>query len=76
LVPANGSAGAGREALLKFYAGIDSVSNHVVELVMAQQIAPNVIVSMSHWSADLKDETGKINHIQTKKSATNGRSRC
>ena len=63
LVPAPAPAGTGREAVLKFFAGIDALSNHVVEPVIAQQIAPNVIVSMHHWSTDLKDETGKINHL-------------
>jgi uncharacterized protein (TIGR02246 family) len=63
LVPAPAPGSTGREGVLKFFAGIDAISNHLVEPVMAQQIAPNVIVSMHHWSADLKDETGKVNHI-------------
>lgn len=63
LVPAPAPGGTAREAVLKFYAGIDALSNHAVEPVMAQQISPNVIVSMHHWSADLKDETGKVNHL-------------
>jgi ketosteroid isomerase-like protein len=50
LVPAPAPGGTGREAVLKFYAGIDAISNHVVEPVMAQQITPSVIVSMHHWS--------------------------
>jgi ketosteroid isomerase-like protein len=50
LVPAPAPAGTGHEEVLKFYAGIDAISNHVVEPVMAQQIAPSVIVSMHHWS--------------------------
>ena len=62
-VPAPAPGGTGREAVLKFFAGIDALSNHVLEPVIAQQIAPNVIVSMYHWSVDLKDETGKVNHI-------------
>jgi uncharacterized protein (TIGR02246 family) len=63
LVPAPAPGGTGREAVLKFYAGIDALSNHAVEPVMAQQLSPNVIVSMHHWSADFKDETGKVNHL-------------
>jgi ketosteroid isomerase-like protein len=63
LVPAPAPGGMGREAVLKFYAGIDALSNHAVEPVMAEQIAPNVIVSMHHWSADLKDDKGKVNHL-------------
>ena len=49
--------------MLKFYLGIDAISNHVAKPVTAQQIASNIIVSMQHWSADLKDETGKVNHL-------------
>ena len=63
LVPAPAPGGIGREAVLKFFAGIDALSNHAVEPVMAQQIGPNVMISMHHWSVDLKDETGKINHL-------------
>jgi len=63
LVPAPAPGGTGREAVLKFYVGVDALSNHAVEPVMAQQIGPNVIISMHHWSVDLKDETGKVNHL-------------
>jgi uncharacterized protein (TIGR02246 family) len=63
LVPAPAPGGTGREAVLKFFAGIDALSNHKVEPVMAEQIAPNVIVSMHHWSADLKDDKGTVNHL-------------
>jgi ketosteroid isomerase-like protein len=70
LVPAPAPAGTGREAVLKFFAGIDALSNHVVEPVMAQQIAPNVIVAMSHWSTDPKDETGKVNHLHGDNTTT------
>jgi ketosteroid isomerase-like protein len=62
LVPAPAPGGTGREAVMKFFAGT-ALSNHVVEPVVARQIAPNVIVSLCHWSADFKDKAGKVNPI-------------
>ena len=63
LVPAPAPGGTGREAVMKFFSGTEGLSNHIVEPVMARQIAPNVIISLCHWSADLKDKAGKVNPI-------------
>lgn len=63
LVPAPAPGGTGREAILKFYSMGDAISNHLIEPAMAQQIAPNVMVAMNHWTTDFKGEDGKVSHL-------------
>ena len=63
-LPAVAPAIVGQDGITKFYEPFfNNLSNHVITIDAAEQVAPNVIVTQSHWVTDMKDDKG-VQHLK------------